>query len=138
MGRLFNSLARKRPTVSLLKMAYLSILLIYQSRLDLWVSIKIMRSDKTDYCRDLHTLLSIGESNASKYVVQLFDSFDHRGPNGTHKCLVFELLGPTVDFVLIDYCDSHDKLDPMTILNMTKQFLQGVAALHAAGYAHGG
>lgn len=97
-----------------------------------------MRSDATDYCRDLHTLSSLGESKASKYVARMFDSFDHRGPNGTHKCLVFELLGPTVDFVLVDYYDSHDNLDPMTILNMTKQLLQGLAALHAAGYAHGG
>jgi serine/threonine-protein kinase SRPK3 len=100
-----------------------------------------MRSDITEYCQDLHTLSSLWEGKGSKYVARLFDSFDHRGPNGIHKCLVFELLGPTVDFVLVDYCDSYgtrDKLNPMTILNMTKQLLQGVAALHAAGYAHGG
>ena len=113
----------------------------------MWVSIKIMRSDATDYCQDLHILSSLWESKGSKYFLRLFDSFDHRGPNGIHKCLVFELLGPTVDFVLVDYCDSYDthnsydtrdRLDPMTILNMTKQLLQGVAELHVAGYAHGG
>jgi serine/threonine-protein kinase SRPK3 len=28
--------------------------------------------------------------------MQLLDHFDHTGPNGTHRCLVLELLGPSV------------------------------------------
>lgn len=33
---------------------------------------------------------------SSKYIIQLLDGFLHEGPNGTHQCLVFELLGPTL------------------------------------------
>ena len=29
----------------------------------------------------------------SEYIVQLLDHFVHQGPNGTHQCLLFELLG---------------------------------------------
>ena len=41
-------------------------------------------------------------SLSSNYIVQLLDSFMHEGPNGDHQCLVFELLGPSVDKVLAD------------------------------------
>lgn len=30
------------------------------------------------------------------YVCHLLDDFEHRGPNGTHVCLVFELMGETL------------------------------------------
>ena len=32
-------------------------------------------------------------SENAKHVVQLVDSFEHKGANGTHVCMVFERLG---------------------------------------------
>lgn len=34
--------------------------------------------------------------NDHKHIVRLLDNFEHPGPNGTHNCLVLELLGPSV------------------------------------------
>ena len=72
------------------------------------------------------------------YIVQLLDSFSHHGPNGIHQCLVFELLGPSVDKVLADYDWGNDKLFPETILRMSTQLLKAVRFIHSAGMCHGG
>lgn len=51
-------------------------------------------------------------SLSSSYIVPLLDSVSHKCPNGNHQCLVFELLGPSVDRVFADYYQAQDKLDP--------------------------
>lgn len=38
-----------------------------------------------------------------KHTVQMLDDFDLKGPNGSHKCLVYELLGPNIP----DVIDTH-------------------------------
>ncbi|GFF72119.1 protein kinase dsk1 [Aspergillus lentulus] len=78
-----------------------------------------------------------GRSLSSKYIVQLFDAFTHQGPNGLHQCLVFELLGPSVDKVLTDYYDSGDTLETEDILRMTEQLLEAIQFIHDAGMGHG-
>lgn len=75
---------------------------------------------------------------SSKYIVQLLDSFFHDGPNGIHQCLVFELLGPSVDRVLADYHEARDALDPETVFRMSTQLLTAVKFIHDAGMCHGG
>ena len=77
-------------------------------------------------------------SLSSNYIVQLLDSFTHEGPNGAHQCLVFELLGPSVDRVLADYYGGQDKLWEETILRMATQLLKAVKFIHSAGMCHGG
>lgn len=75
---------------------------------------------------------------SSNYIVQLLDSFTHQGPNGDHQCLVFELLGPSVDKVLADYDGGNDHLCPEIILRMSTQLLKAVKFIHSAGMCHGG
>ena len=52
--------------------------------------------------------------------------------------LVFELLGPSVDKALADCHESHDKLCPETVLQMSTQLLKAVKFIHSAGMCHGG
>lgn len=73
----------------------------------------------------------------------------HEGPNGHHQCLVFELLGPTIDVIMND-CgeesqeedhvedDVEDYEEAEDILRMSTQLLRAIAFIHRAGYAHGG
>lgn len=77
-------------------------------------------------------------SLSTHYIVQLLDSFTHKGPNGVHPCLVFELLGPSVDKALADYHEGHDKLCSDTVLRMSTQLLEAVKFIHSAGLCHGG
>lgn len=79
------------------------------------------------------------ESLSSNYIVQLFDSFTHKGPNGVHQCHVLELLGPTLSYVLDDYLDAEDHvLAEEPILRKSTQLLKAVKFLHSAGICHGG
>ena len=114
-----------------------------------WVSIKIMDASSTVNCQELALLRSLStHCNADvsyKYIVQLLDEFLHQGPNGTHQCLVFELLGPTVDKIIDSYYDPtnfdpdpEDALEAEIILKISEQMLSAVAFIHEAGYSHGG
>lgn len=68
----------------------------------------------------------------------MLDSFCHEGPNGAHQCLVFELLGPSVDKVLADYQQVGDQLCPEIISRMSRQVLEAVRFLQSVGMCHGG
>lgn len=107
-----------------------------------WVSIKILAADRSGTAHELRNLQSLAErgrgSLCSKYIVHLQDTFLHQGPNGRHRCLVFELLGPSVDAVLRNYSDDGETLMAETVLKMSRQLLQAIASIHEAGYAHGG
>jgi serine/threonine protein kinase len=82
----------------------------------------------------------------ARFIIQLLDQFVHQGPNGSHLCLVFDLLGPSVHKV-VESCRMaaqqeetpfHEFLEPPTILKVSRQLLKAVAFMHKAGYAHGG
>lgn len=117
------------------------VLLIYESRKQ-WVSLKILTAESSKDPAELRNIRSLaGPSQgalSSNYIIQLQDTFLHQGPNGRHQCLVFELLGPTINTVLRDYSLEKLSLEPETILRMSRQLLQAVAFIHEAGYAHGG
>lgn len=54
-----------------------------------------------------------------------------------HRCLVLELLGPTVDQSLKRYLKREEKLKPETVLRMLGQLLEGIKFIHDAGMEHG-
>ena len=91
---------------------------------------------------ELHNLQSLGAHSAgslgAKYIVQLLDHFVHEGPNGSHQCLVLELLGPSINTVIQRYDGRKQQLAAKTILKMSKQLLQAVDFMHSTGFAHGG
>lgn len=96
-------------------------------------------AEKSQELCNLHALSNSSQDGlAAHYIVQLLDEFSHQGPNGTHQCLVFELLGPSVAFVLEDYSISEEELEPEVILRMSKQLLHATSFIHGAGLAHGG
>lgn len=121
-----------------------------------WVTLKIIRAEMTRGCPKLSEespKLSILQSLAkrcpaglsSKYIIQLLDEFLHEGPNGTHQCLVFELLGPTLANISNLYHHRYSykpeeplEFEPETIVNLSMQILQGLDCLHEMGYANGG
>lgn len=79
------------------------------------------------------------------YVVQLLDEFCHEGSNGSHQCLVFELLGPSLYSVIESYrplpwdvATVDNRLDSDVILRVSKQLLIALSSLHGKGIAHGG
>lgn len=63
-----------------------------------------------------------------KHVVSLLDSFEHKGPNGTHVCMVFEVLGENLLGLIKRW--NHRGIPPQLVKQITKQVLLGLDYLH--------
>lgn len=113
-------------------------MLLIRYRQQQWVCLKILTADGTCHSREPQTLHALQSDDATNHVVRLLDQFVHAGPNGSHLCLVFELLGPSVDYVVRNDYEPDEHLEPDTILRITVQLLEGLAYVHEAGYAQGG
>ncbi|KAL4812261.1 kinase-like domain-containing protein [Aspergillus spinulosporus] len=104
-----------------------------------YVAVKICVSE-TGYnsmVRELNVLKELASrSDYSQYIMRLIDNFQLDGPNGTHCCLVFELLGPSVPD-MIDMHFSDGRLPGALAKAITKQALLGLDFLHQQKIAHG-
>lgn len=83
-----------------------------------------MTADSTKHSHELNTLRSLAAYSQGdlyfKHIVQLFDEFLLQGPNGSHQCLVFELLGPTLDTVVSDYHTVGDTLESENVFRLSE------------------
>ncbi|KAG6976755.1 hypothetical protein JG688_00001023 [Phytophthora aleatoria] len=61
-------------------------------------------------------------------VIRLVDSFEHKGPNGVHVCMVFEMMGDNL-LTLIKYYNYRGV--PMQLVQrLTRDMMEGLAFLH--------
>ncbi|PLB46017.1 kinase-like protein [Aspergillus steynii IBT 23096] len=104
-----------------------------------YVAIKICVSEqKSDSKqRELHVLEKLTPTHlGSRHVMRILDHFSLNGPNGTHRCLVLELLGPSVpDFIEARFADG--RLPGTLAKTIAKQALVGLDLLHDYKIAHG-
>ncbi|KAF2083216.1 kinase-like protein [Saccharata proteae CBS 121410] len=108
-----------------------------------YVAIKVNTSDIGILTREtliLRTLSAAGQScdshPGSNHVVQFLDDFTVTGPNGTHTCLVLELLGPSIQSGL--WRKFHDgRLPREYVYGVSKQAVLGLDYLHRNGIGHG-
>ena len=63
-----------------------------------------------------------------KFVVGLLDSFEHKGPNGVHVCMVFEVLGENLLGLIKRW--NHRGIPMPLVKQITKQVLLGLDYLH--------
>ncbi|KAF3219984.1 serine/threonine protein kinase, CMGC group [Orbilia oligospora] len=63
-----------------------------------------------------------------QFVVSLLDSFEHKGPNGTHVCMVFEVLGENLLGLIKKW--NHRGIPMQLVKQITKQVLLGLDYLH--------
>ena len=99
-------------------------------------ALKIQKSSGsyTEAARDeIEILNQVKDTDAayadeSKHVVTLYDSFTHEGPNGTHVCMVFDVLGDN----LLTLIKRYDYLGvPLVgVRALTKTMLKGLRYLH--------
>ncbi len=99
------------------------------------VALKVVRSAAhyTETALDEIKLLNkVVQANPNhpgrKHVVSLLDSFNHKGPNGVHVCMVFEVLGENL-LGLIKRWD-HRGIPMPLVKQITKQVLLGLDYLH--------
>lgn len=113
-----------------------------------WVSLKIKQSRISDgpleQDQEIQALLALEKYYASsdqklpRCFTRLLESFQVSGPNGTHNCLVTELVGPSVARVLRACSLFGETLRPDTVLRASRRVLQAVDFAHRAGVVHGG
>ncbi|KAK4103367.1 kinase-like protein [Parathielavia hyrcaniae] len=99
------------------------------------VALKVVRSAAhyTETAIDEIKLLNkIVQANPNhpgrKHVVSLLDSFEHKGPNGTHVCMVFEVLGENLLGLIKKW--NHRGIPMPLVKQITKQVLLGLDYLH--------
>ncbi|CAI5716921.1 unnamed protein product [Hyaloperonospora brassicae] len=106
------------------------------------VALKVQKSARhyTDAARDEIELLectvraakeaqseSMEQQEAIK-VVRLVDSFEHKGPNGLHVCMVFEMMGDNL-LTLIKYYN-YQGVPLRLVQRLTRDMMKGLAFLH--------
>lgn len=89
---------------------------------------KILIADASD--REVTLTQSLQADTTQTYRL-LQESFMIKGPNGTHQCLVFYVLGPSLRTLM-------GKLSKSLIRNAQKQIAKELAHLHSKGICHGG
>lgn len=104
-----------------------------------YVALKIVVSRASTDNRELRTLQTLARNNNSlhpgrRHIVRLLDDFSHAGPNGTHSCLVFELLGPSVATVI----ENDGRLPGVLTKRACKEMLLAVDFLQEQNIGHGG
>jgi serine/threonine-protein kinase SRPK3 len=99
------------------------------------VALKVVRSAAhyTETAIDeIKLLTKIVQANPAhpgrKHVVSLLDSFEHKGPNGVHVCMVFEVLGENLLGLIKRW--NHRGIPMPLVRQITKQVLLGLDYLH--------
>ncbi|KAH1432041.1 hypothetical protein KXX32_002647 [Aspergillus fumigatus] len=112
-----------------------------------YVALKIPVSEISGVTADLRIirhLTEIAPAEAARHVTRLLGEFEHRGPNGLHRCLVFEPMGPSVNTMVEELPQFKPRRRGMKVRyplrmakSILKQSLQALAFLHEHGIAHG-
>jgi serine/threonine-protein kinase SRPK3 len=81
---------------------------------------------------------TVPEHPGHRHLPVLLDHFEHNGPNGSHSCLVFELLGESLGM----YCRrmfSRNQLPPVLDKMVARQLITVLDFLHnICGFVHAG
>ncbi|GES64101.1 serine protein kinase [Aspergillus terreus] len=112
-----------------------------------YVALKILVSkisESTTELKMLRHISRVAPTQGAQHITQLLDEFEHRGPNGVHKCLVFEPMGPSVNTMVEELPQFNPRrwemkvrYPPPMAKGILKQSLQALAFLHENGPAHG-
>ncbi|KAJ5496609.1 hypothetical protein N7463_008596 [Penicillium fimorum] len=110
-----------------------------------YIALKILVSDLSGSTTELRLLRHITKvAEGTRHITQLLGEFEHRGPNGVHKCLVFEPMGPSVNSMVEELPQFNPRRQEMKVRyppqmakSILKQSLQALAFLHENGIAHG-
>ena len=65
------------------------------------IKVSISKSENDGGNREAQILKKLAASHPSpQHIMRMLDDFNLEGPNGIHKCLVLELLGPSVPDII--------------------------------------
>ena len=101
-------------------------------------------SGSTTELQVLRHITQVAPVEGTSHITKVLDEFDHCGPYGVHKCLVFEPMGPSANTMVEELPQFNPRKYGMTVRyppwmakRILKQSLQALAFLHENGIAHG-
>ncbi|KAJ6070587.1 hypothetical protein N7467_011906 [Penicillium canescens] len=112
---------------------------LYKTMDEAYVAVKISvaEEDHDRETRELQIMKKLASHHPRlKHTMLMLDDFYLKGPNGYHKCLVYELLGPNIP----DTIDAHfpnGRLPGKLAKVIAKQSLIGLDSLHQQNVGHG-
>ncbi|CEH14273.1 serine threonine-protein kinase [Ceraceosorus bombacis] len=99
------------------------------------VALKVVKSaphyteTALDEIKLLQRLVAANKTHAGRrHCVSLLDHFKHKGPNGSHVCMVFEVLGENLLGLIKRY--QHRGVPPHIVKQIAKQVLLGLDYMH--------
>jgi serine/threonine-protein kinase SRPK3 len=108
------------------------------SRLETYVTLKILKADVSSNSRELSILLHLSRPDTyhpgKNHVLQLLDHFEHKGPNGLHLCLVFPVMMSDGEAMTVRGNPRYSGY----VREISNQILLGLNYLHDQGLVHGG
>ncbi|TQV91843.1 serine protein kinase [Cordyceps javanica] len=128
--------------------SYSTVWLALDIRRHRYVALKILVAEVfpglANEVRISESLAGAAPAESQRFITQLLDEFEHHGPNGTHKCLVFEPMGPTVNSMVEELPQFNPRKRTMKVRyppdmakSILKQSLEALVFLHSDGIAHG-
>ncbi|MBW0530423.1 hypothetical protein O181_070138 [Austropuccinia psidii MF-1] len=109
--------------------------LAHDTHLNRHVALKVVKSahhyteTAEDEIRLLQRVVTANPAHPGRHhVVSLLDSFRHRGPNGSHVCMVFEVLGENLLGLIKRY--QYRGVPQHIVRQISKQILLGLDYLH--------
>ncbi len=112
------------------------------------MALKILTANASSHGRELTILRQTSQSPLEhagrKHIITLLDDFEHHGPNGTHVCLVFEVMGPSAASMMDLLPENRPKkygrrnrYPKWMARSMLRQALLGLDYLHQMEIVHG-
>ncbi|EMD34013.1 hypothetical protein CERSUDRAFT_20543, partial [Gelatoporia subvermispora B] len=71
-----------------------------------------------------------------QHTLTYYDSFQFKGPYGTHCCLVTEALGYSLDYIRKLRDEGDRRVPPSIVKRVVKQVLLGLDYIHQCGIVH--
>lgn len=112
-----------------------------------YAALKIISAEASTTSTEITVLAHLSESSQedpnAKHITTLLDTFQHKGPNGVHQCLIFELMGASaaslVDFIPLDHAapSREQQRYPKDVAKkILRHTLQGLCFVHKNGLVH--
>lgn len=110
-----------------------------------YVALKVVSAESSEKSNELPVLRDIMQSaDGRRHIIEMLDEFELRGPNGIHRCLVFEAMGPNANEMVEELPQFKPRMWGMVVRfpppmakSILRQALQALAVLHQKGIAHG-
>lgn len=119
---------------------YSTVWLAHDARASRLAALKILVAERSASTREADILREISSHAYSHrgqtHLGKMLDTFDHNGPNGTHKCLLLELEGANVQALAQQY--PSGRLPGSMAWIISKQITQALAFLHSIDICYAG